>query len=206
MTARILKKISNKILVISPIYDKLEKLERVKKFIPFYEYIIFNGSLCFPYDNLNLVEQRIEKMDTFLQNYKVIYNLSHHDLLLSKYLYENSIGSNIQNWLMDKPNVIIIEFKNQTTTIVTGGGVIPSMDRKSLTNNLETSFVSNIEGVPWHQKYNGLYGYIISNNPLTFQKPQFHRYSAQIGNDYGPETEVYAQEVSPFGLKRTILL
>lgn len=90
--------------------------------------------------------------------------------------------------------------------IVTGGGILPSMNRDVLIDNLETSFVSNIDQVPWHKKYTGLIGYVISNNPLTSQKPKFYPFSAQIGNVYSEKVQVYAQEAEVYGLKRTILL
>jgi hypothetical protein len=191
---------------VGPIYDKVDKLEQIQKLIKDYDLIIFNGSLCYPYDNLELVEKRISIMDQYMASRKVFYNLSQHDLLLSKELFENGKSSKIYRWLRTKPNVIFVEFKNQTSNIITGGGLTPQMKRDSLMENIETSFVSYLDNEPWHKKYGGINGYVISNNPLTLLKPHFYKYSAQIGNAYTEETRVYAQEVSPFGLKRTILL
>jgi hypothetical protein len=206
MSCLILRKNLSKVLVIGPIYDKLEKLKRAGNLIENYDLTIFNGSLCYPNDDLDQVEQRIELMNEFLKTGKVVYNLSNYDLELSHLLYEKKQGPKIQYWLQDKPNVVIIEFKNQSNCIITSGGMNPKFNRESLLDNIETSFISNINGVPWHKTYSGLYGYVISNNPLTDKEPQFHSYSAQIGNVYNSETQVYAQEVEPFGLKRTILL
>jgi len=108
--------------------------------------------------------------------------------------------------LISKPNVIIINFVSQSSLIVTCGGVLPKMTKSQLSDNLETSFISNIENKPWHKFYGGGYGYIISNNPLTDKEPAFYNYSAQIGNVYSKSCQVYAQEVDQFGLKKTILL
>jgi hypothetical protein len=81
------------------------------------------------------------------------------------------------------------------------------MNREKLLDNLETSFVSLINGQIWHNLYGGGYGYIISNNPLTQQSPKFYNFSMQMGNIYnGSETKVYAQEIDQFGLKDTISL
>jgi hypothetical protein len=207
MTAHIISKTALKVLVIGPVYDKTEKLLRAGTLVPEYDYVIFNGGLCYPNHNILEVQQRLEQMDVLIKTGKVIYNLDSHDLLFAESLDADKRESRILKWIWSKPNVVIIYFKNaQSTTIITGGGVTPQMNREVLLDNMETSFVSKIQGVSWHKIYGGMQGYIISNNPLTFQKPQFHNFSAQIGNDYGPETQVYAQEVDGFGLKRTILL
>ena len=207
MTAHIVSKNVNKVLVIGPVYDKIEKLNRVSTMIPNYDYVIFNGGLTYPNDDLSQVKQRIEQMNRLTKTGKVIYNLDAHDLQLAETLHTNPNENKLLNWIWSKPNVVIIQFtKTQSTTIVTGGGVTPKMNRSVLMDNLETSFISKIKGVSWHKTYGGTYGYIISNNPLTFKEPQFHSFSAQIGNAYGAETQVYAQEVDGFGLKKTILL
>jgi hypothetical protein len=207
MTAIILNKTVNKILVVGPVYDKLEKLRRAADLIPNYDYTIFNGGLCYPNDNLLEVKQRIDKMEELFLTRKVFYNVDCRDLQLATSLDESKSNPSILQWIWSKPNVIIVDFKSaQSTIIITGGGLTPQMTKDKLKDNLETSFVSLINGVNWHKIYGGMYGYIISNNPLTFQKPQFHSFSAQIGNDYGAETQVYAQEADGFGLKRTILL
>lgn len=206
MAARIISKTANKVLVIGPIYDKIEKFSKIQELAPNYDNVIFNGGLCYPFDKLSEVEKRITQFNETFKSYKTIYVINQHDLLCAKYLYDTLQGFNIFKWIMRKPNVVLMKFKNQTNMIVTGGGIIPTMNRESLTDNLETSFVSNIDGKPWHKKYTGLMGYVISNNPLTSQKPKFYPFSIQLGNQYSQNVQVYAQEVEPYGLKRTILL
>ncbi len=207
MTAHILNKNMNKVLVVGPIYDKMEKLHNAINMIPYYDHIIFNGGLCYPNNNPLEVIDRLSQMDKLIKTKKVIYNVNAYDLICAKEFYNKKDYSEIVNWVWSKPNVVILNFSTlQTTTIVTGGGIFPSMNQSNLMNNLETSFISKINGISWHQLYGGMCGYIISNNPLTFKEPQFHRFSAQIGNDYGPETQVYAQELDGLGLKKTILL
>jgi hypothetical protein len=207
MTAYNLKKNMNKVLVVGPIYDKLDKLNNVINLIDNYDQVIFNGGLCYPDINPLEIKNRLSKMDKLIKSKKVIYNIDAHDLRCAHKYNSLNIDSEIVDWVWSKPNVIIIMFvKQQTTTIVTGGGINPSMNYHTLSDNLETSFISKINGVSWHQLYGGMSGYIISNNPLTFQEPQFHKFSAQIGNAYGHETQVYAQELDGLGLKKTILL
>ena len=206
MTANIISKNMNKVLVIGPIYDKIDKLDRVATMVPHYDYIVLNGSLMFPYEN-EKVKERVSKMNWLFKTGKVIYNLDYHDLQIAEELHTSQKEPELLNWIWSKPNVTMINFKNfQTTTIITGGGVHPKMNKETLMDNLETSFISTANGISWHKTYGGTYGYIISNNPLTFEAPQFHSFSAQIGNDYGPQTQVYAQEVTGLGLRDTILL
>lgn len=206
MTAKIIFKNANKILVVGPIYDQIDKLNKIEEMLPNYDKVIINGSLCYPYDNLEKVKQRVSRISQLLRSFKVLYNVSQHDLLCAQYLYDNFKDPELLKWITDKPNVIMINFKNQTNLIVTGGGIAPNMSKELLTNSLETSFVSLIDNEPWQKKYVGLMGYVIGNNPLTNQKPKFYPNSAQLGNIYSENVKVYAQEVEPYGLKRTILL
>lgn len=204
MVALVLEKPDHKTLVIGPIYNKIDKLKSVKDLFPNYDFIIFNGGLCYPYDNLKEVETRIHIMNEYLQSKKVFYNLGNYDLELLKSLEESNKFPQIAKWLQQQSNVIIIN--SQQSLIVTCGGLTPQMNKKDLFNNWETSFVSNINNMPWHKSYGGSYGYVISNNPLTNGPPQFYNFSAQIGNAYNENTQVYAQEVERLGLKKTILL
>ena len=55
-----------KILVVGPIYDKMEKLSIVENLMPEYQFVIFNGGLCFPADDLTQLKIRINKMQNLL--------------------------------------------------------------------------------------------------------------------------------------------
>ncbi len=206
MPSLILRENINKILVVGPIYDNINVFSFIEKNIAHYDYIIINGSLCYPYDNINFVRDRIKQVDKLLLSNKIIYNASNYDYELLATLYANNSDKDIQNWINLKPNVIVVNFTNQTTAIITSGGVTPQMNKTSLNENIETSFISYINRKPWHLLYNGMYGYIVSNNPLTNEEPIFYKYSAQIGNKYSENTNVFAQEVDKFGLKKTILI
>jgi len=166
-----------------------------------YKAIILNGGLIHPQQQ-NIEESFMQMKQSLRDCPNIIYNVSGYDLT---YAAEND-GSTIANWIMNQPNVVLIDFVNQTNTIITNGGVTPKMNREVLKNNIETSFVSYVNGVPWHKKYYGGYGYIVSNNPLTSSDPQFYNYSLQMGNMFSDECKSFAQEISPTGLKETILL
>lgn len=202
MTTRILKKFEGKILIIGPIYDKISILPQIEKISSNYNLIILNGNICYPFDDLIFVKQRI---DLVSQLNKVMYNLGDHDLQLLKILRNQNNHFDIQNWINQQPNMIIIEFKNQSNFIITNGGMIESITYDKLINNLETTFISQIDNKSWHQLYFGQHGYIISNNPLSLQEPQFYPYSMQMGNKYSENNKIYGQELDAYGLKQTIL-
>jgi hypothetical protein len=188
---------THKILVIGSIYDKINKLSNLDKD---YDLIIVNGNICYPYDNIKQIEDRI-CLFQHLPN-KFIYNLGNHDL---EFLAKTK-SDEIKNWLSSKSNVVIINFKNQTRLIVLNGGVSPKMTKQDLDNNIEVSFISKIDNEAWHSLYGGGYGYIISNQPFTNEAPKFYKYSAQIGSLYDKDTKIYAQVVDQYGLKETILI
>jgi hypothetical protein len=206
MPSLILKKNINKILVVGPIYDNINVFSFIEKNISHYDYIIINGSLCYPFNNIESVKDRIKQLNELLISNKIIYNVSNYDYELLAKLYSNNSDKDIQDWISTKPNVIIITFTNQTNVIITSGGITPLMNKNSLNDSIETSFINNINNKSWHLSYNGMYGYIISNNPLTNDSPIFYKYSAQIGNKYSENLNIYAQEVDKFGLKKTILI
>jgi hypothetical protein len=199
MVAFTVKNCQQKVLVVGPIYDKIEKLQKIKEIEHNYQYIIFNGNLLYPYVNTNELEERIKLFD----NKKWLFNVGQFDLLA---LLNRELSSNVSKWINSKPNVIIIEFINKTNLIILGGGVIPKMNKRDLLDSLEVSFVSNFNNEIWHKSYGGGYGYIISNNPLTDKEPAFYNYSMQLGNVFSPDNKVYAQEADQYGLKETILL
>lgn len=202
MTARVLNKNINKILVIGPIYDNISKIQHISNINHNYDIVIFNGSLCYPNNDLEQVRKRISIMNNLLSSNKYIYNVSDYDLLLAYDLNNDNKSIDITNWIWSNPNIVIVDFEQtQSTIIITSGGISPKMNRESIMNNLEVSFINDIN---CHKHYGGMQGYFISNNPLTNDAPKFYNFSAQIGNHYG--NDVYAQEVDGFGLKRTILL
>lgn len=201
MSVLALKYFNQKLLVVGPLYDQIDKLSKHPAWFSNYDQIVFNGNLCYPNQDLGQVRDRIKIMDQYLQSPKVIYNLGDQDLILMKRLWESGETPDILHWLKNRSNVVMIDFAiSQSTLIITGGGVTPKMVRAGLQVNLETSFVSYLGGRPWHELYGGGSGYIIANNPLTQNSPKFYNYSVQIGTTYSPETTVYAVEAHSRGM------
>ena len=95
-----------KILVVGPIYDKMEKLSIVENLMPQYQFVIFNGGLCFPSDDLSQLKSRISKMQNLLDNNKTIYLAGRTDLTLLPKLEDTEII----NWIRYRPNIAIIKY------------------------------------------------------------------------------------------------
>lgn len=203
MISQITLKPAQKLLVVGPIYDHLPKLLQMKNMFSQYDWIIFNSGLCFPNNDLSEIKKRIEIMDQYLTTGKVIYNAGRSDYLFLTHLSVSETF--LQQWIRSRPNVVLAEYHSRSIFIIDGGIPEKIIGRTELGDNLEVSFVSNIKNKPWHQSYNGRLGYVISNNPLTLEQPQYYNYSMQLGNQY-EAGHIYAQEVWERGLKRTILL
>lgn len=205
MTAKILNHLIQKILVVGPIYDQLEKMVNAEKLFSQYERVIFNGNVCYPDDNMKKVQTRIELINIYCQR-NSIYNLGNYDLKLLTKLEESDKYPKVQKWLKNQNNVVVANYQNHTSYIITCGGITPKMTKEELLTGMETTFVSKVNDAPWHRWYGGGYGYVISNLPLTVNEPQFYNFSCQIGNVYSEKVSVYAQEVGPGGLGATIPL
>lgn len=189
----------NNALVIGPVHGSLEILEKVNAIQNQYDIIIFNGGLLELQDKFKN-NKLMSAMSDMLKTSKVIYNIGRDD-------YKLSINNDfISNWIKGKPNVVNLIFPRGTSTLVIDGGITSEMLKiEELYNNIEISFVNQINGQSWHKSYNGRLGYIIANQPLSSSEPKFFNYSVQLGIERH-YNKVYAQEVKEHGLGDTFLL
>jgi hypothetical protein len=186
MTALLLPKPLQRILVTGPIHNKIEKLIDLQSN---YDWIIVNGGLDYS-NNWQLIKQLS----------KCIYVAGRNDLLLMT----QTQNFEIVDWVRACYNVVVADFPDRTALVMDGGIPPEVQTRSQLVDNLELSFVSYLDNKPWQLSYNGGLGYVISNNPFTKNPPHYFNYSMQLGS---LETDkVYAQEVDGIGLKATILL
>jgi hypothetical protein len=163
--------------------------------------------LLYPFGDVDELKSRIKLINELISTQKVIYNLGNYDLKLLNILHQNEDHIDIQKWILSKPNVIAIDFVNSSSVLIMSGGLTPDINsRVRMWDNLELSFVSQINGNPWQVYYGGSLGYIISNNPATSNKPRYFPYAAQIGTKYSKDSATYAQEIDQFGLKNIIEL
>ena len=147
-------------------------------------------------------QDKINNALNLKNNYDYLIFIGKLNIKDDKILYcltNNEVKSNIYE-LKNTPNIIKIEFYRYSL-VVTNGGIYNNMD---LNDNIESSFIANINNKPWHENYDGRSGYVISSFPLTDKEPSFYKYSMRIGNS--ESGEVYAQEVDSTGLKQTIIL
>ena len=70
---------NQKILVISPICDKIEKLKKLREFNDEY-IIIFTGEICYPWKDIEAVKSRIETLNAYLKETSSFYILGDGDL------------------------------------------------------------------------------------------------------------------------------
>ena len=197
MSAIVLPKNLQKILVVGPSYNQLNKID---KLIDKYDYIILNSGMFHPSMTKEQTEIYFNILKELLLSSKIVYINGRYDYLLSN----NTNNINIKNMILNGYNLAILEFVNRNVLIMDGGIPINIKTKNELLDNIEISFTTNINNKTWHQSYNGKFGYIISNNPITSSFPRFYNYSMQLGSEYGKT--VYAQEVEEIGLKQTIIL
>lgn len=196
MAALVLSSVK-KVLVVGPIWSKIDKLLLVEQLVGDYDQIIINGGL-----SISNVDVR-NRIDQLLQTGKVSYNIDNQDLVLASRSYIlDSEQLLIEKWIRNKPNVALITFPNGFDVSIVNGGMPTVKCRDELKDNLEASFISR----NWHSGYTGGMGYVVSNHPLTQQAPKFHRYSVQMGNSDVPQSQVYALDIDQYGVRRTIVL
>lgn len=177
-------------LVVGPIYDKIEKLETIDNLNNKYDKIILMGSIFYTSKSNQDIEERLNLIKKYS---KITYLISDLDLLAA---YRNK-----NYYLKHIPNCAILKTNNKFPIIITSGGLQPNT--KNL-DNLELSFINYINNQPWHNLYNGNLGYIISNNPLSKNKPEYYNYSMQLGNYINNNT--YAQEINENGLAQMVII
>jgi hypothetical protein len=188
-----------KILVISPLCDQIEKLTKIQSFKD--EYItVFTGEICYPWDSIDQVKYRIEILDKYLKNSSSFYIVGDGDL---NFKSKNKNNDNkINKWIDNQCLGINITFENNSMlTVVHGGIPIEAKSWKDIVSNIEIAFVKNINGQPWHKLYDGKFGYVISAHPTSNELKQYNFSSA-----IDIQGQVLAQEYSENGLGTTILL
>lgn len=197
MVALTLPKFIQKVLVVGPIHNKLDKLDVLEKMLPEFDQVVINGILSIVDYNLSIDQQTINRISQLQSTGKVVCNMSGADLLFAGKL---DPSDPIENWIRSKPNVVLIDFGGSFQCVVVNGGIPPHITtQEQLVNSIEVSFAPHP-----HETYSGGLGYVICNSPLTKWAPKFYRYSVQLGNT--PEGQVYAFKLDRNGIQRTILL
>lgn len=183
----------NKLLIVGPLYNNINALDKVLDSINEYDLVILNGNMSYPF-NKDEFKYKCDKIKDSLASGKLIYNIGDLDYKLS--LSEPAV----QAWIQGKPNVINIKFPRGINFLIVSGGILPDMTRQSLSNNIECSFVNT----NWHKTYNNKFGYVISNHPLIKEKPTFYVYSSRIGLPYEENGSIYGHIIDQYGVLESI--
>lgn len=109
-------------------------------------------------------------------------------------------------WFDKQPLTITFEFQNKTRLLIVHGGVRPGHTLEDLKTDVETCYIRNLDkdgqlikrtrkvvnrcafmedekpgGIPWHETYDGRFGYIASGHAsLKDGKPRFYNYSCNL--------------------------
>ena len=201
MVAIALPKSIQKILVVGPVYNKLDKIDEIEKLIPEHDWTIFNDSITSSYSDILTTHKAIEKIDRLMASGKVIYNVGVMDLAVASQMdILKPYQLKVAQWVQTKPNVVLANFNGSFQVVVVSGGLPSHLTKQEqLMDNVEVSFFHHP-----HQTYTGGLGYVICNGPLTPWAPKFYRYSVQLGNT--PAGQVYALQIDRNGVKHTILV
>lgn len=205
MTMLSIPRALEKILIVGSFHGKTDKLLRAQTLIPNYDLTVFIGGMYYSFQDLEEVDRNLDIMQKCIATGKASYCLSPYDEMLIQGLLIDTTHR-VCAFFEQSPNVIETGFANGNKILILNGGVIPKTTRKKLEHDTEITFVNNFDKKPWHESYDGRFGYVVSNNPQTLQEPQFYKFSCQLGNERDEKAQVYAQEADQFGLKRTILL
>lgn len=198
---------NERILVIGPIYNKMEKLLALKTIIKPDDILVFMGNISFPYKIGSEVTKRINQLDAFCDDKKAYYIVGDLDLIFKS----KNAGSNpdVCGWLQYKSLGLKFSFENNTNIIVINGSILPEYKKiENLNNNLEISFYKiDDEGKHWHDTYDGRFGFVVSNYPYSLNnKIKIYNHSVSL-NTRCNETNILAvQEITNKGLGQTFYL
>ena len=186
------------VYIISPNYNKLDELEYMISDLKSNPIIIFMGGV-FKNDKNFLNFKKLLTENSY-------YITSHHDLnYFKKYNLDINKSDNI-NWIEDQCLYISLGFMNGSRFFICFGGVLPThIDYKNLKSNFDLSIISTIDKdkkIPWHIKYQGIFGFIVSNYPENDNIISTYNYSASIG----VKNKTVIQEINSVGLPKPIYL
>lgn len=189
-----------KILILAPLHNKINIIDRLEELLIEYDWVILNGGISSSSNNINDLLEKISKMQDLIKKLPITYNIDNIDLIN----ITNIDNQFIEDWIKSNPNIISIKFPQRNILVVNGG--IPNHIRtmEELSNNFEVSFVSKLNNKPWHTSYNGRFGYVISNANIEEKLHKFYNYSMQLGNGSGPN-KIYGQVIGELSLKETII-
>lgn len=196
------------LLVVGPIYNKLDKLFQLQNMIDENKIVVLLGDVCYPYDKYSDVPPRINTIKTFLEGKDGHYILGDKDLIYMQKTF--AAHADITDWLSNQPTAVRFVFQNQTSALIVHGGILPRHTTwGEINDDLEISFITNIPSInkPWQKVYNGRFGYVLSSHPSN-KENTVEKYAHAISLDSNAhETDkLIVQEFNEKGLGQTFYI
>lgn len=173
---------NNKALILMGINGK--KINKINfiNLIKTYDKIIINGNLG---KDLMLISTILSK--------DIKYVFSNEDYF---YMKNNYFKIYKEKWLKNIPNIIKLQFKNQTNFLICNAGL-------NKNEELENNYLATFNNPDWIKNYKGSYGWLISNIPLLPEASHTTNFTVQNFINYS-EGRAWGQEVHSKGLGKKI--
>lgn len=192
---------NKKILIVAPIYNQIEKLEKLQNLAGPDTLFVFLGNVCFPNDNK--IHERINKIQDFLKSNDGYYIIGKQDLL---YLRDNKLDEFTFKWINNQLIYVSFIFSSSIILTMVHGGISPNINNWDKLKTFETSFVSQINGKNWHDTYTGMFGYVISALPPIDGEIQHYNFSCTIDDLAFKTNKLVVQEYNKFGLQEFYII
>lgn len=196
------------LLVVGPLYNKLEKLYAIEPLVKDNSIVVLLGDICFPYEKYSDVPSRIEQMKLFMEGKDAHYVLGDKDLVYMQKTF--AAHADTHDWLAVQPLAVRFVFENQTSALVVHGGILPRHTTwGEISDDLEISFITNVPTInkPWHRVYNGRFGYVLSSHPATKENEAVkYEHSISLDTNAHETDKVAVQEFTEKGLGETFYI
>lgn len=225
----------SKVAVIGDIHEHREQFNSLLEIIKPSPKIFF-VSLGDIYDKgfgIEIAEDIIDKLMPMVEaGYGYVLRGNHELKHIRKARQNNSMNKYLE-WFDRQPLAVSFKFSNNTRLTVVHGGVLPSHTWQDINNDIETSYIRNIDdngkmiklvwqkssdgktkllpekqgGQAWHKSYDGRFGYIISGHDAQKDGvPKFYNYSCNIDTSVYTTGVMTAQVFSEHGKDQLIMV
>jgi UDP-2,3-diacylglucosamine pyrophosphatase LpxH len=201
MKIRKIKLQEERILVVGPIYDKIDKLYAINDLCQKDDIVVFLGDIAHPYQNTIDIMKRITTLMTFCEGKNTHYILGDYDFIFKN----KASSSNLDacDWFARQLLGVRFTYANDTNILVIHGGILAKHKKlEDLEQDPEISFVKN-----WHTKYDGRFGYVVASHPAAKNnKIKTYNYSASLDTLCYESNVLAVQAINNKGLGETFYI
>lgn len=196
------------LLVVGPLYNKMDKLFALTPLIKEDSIVVFLGDIAYPFNKFSDVPPRIETIKTFMEGKDCHYVLGDKDLIYMQKTFSSSADTH--EWLSKQSTAIRFMFDNGTSVLAVHGGILPRHTTWGEVNSdLEISFITEVTSIKksWHKLYNGRFGYVVSSHLANKDnKVEIHKHSISLDTNAHESDVVAVQEFTKNGLGQTFYI